>query len=272
MQGLILSLQFFTRIPIMINIEFTDSNLKKAFFFLPFVGALIGGICAVPICIIPNRFSDIVAITSLILYLVLTGGLHIDGLADTADGFFSARSEKEKVLEIMSDSRIGSYGTIAIFILLLCKFVLFKNIAFYTGNIYSAVFYILILSGIISRLAGLGVVIFSKQAKEKGLGVLFHKSASPFSFYFWLLVVFSLCFFFPELSMHSVYKFNFSINSIIFRLKYFLIPILIFLVTWFIVRVSYKKTEGTTGDVNGCVVEVTEVLSLFLIFFFFKFN
>lgn len=267
MKGFILALQFFTRIPIPINIEFSKVNLKRAFFFLPLIGCLIASITAIPIYVIPNKYSDFAAAASLVLYLILTGGLHIDGLADTADGFFSGRSGKEKILEIMKDPEIGSYGAISIFILLLLKFIAFKTISVY-GVINP--FFILVPAGIISRLSGLGVVVFSKQAKETGLGILFHKSATRFSFFFWLILIFIFYFLFSETLFISIPKINFTLQEIILRIKLLFLPGIALLSTLFIVKVSYKKLGGTTGDINGCIVEITETLILIASIFIFN--
>lgn len=267
MKGFILALQFFTRIPIPIHIEFSTMNLKRAFFFLPLVGGLIALITAIPMYAIPNKYSDFAAAASLVLYVILTGGLHIDGLADTADGFFSARSEKEKILEIMKDPGIGSYGAITVFILLLLKFIAFKTISAY-GVIPP--FLILIPAGIISRLSGLGVVVFAKQAKQTGLGILFHNSATRFSFFFWLILIFIWYLLFNETSLISILKINFSLQDILLKIKILFLPVLAFLSALCIVNVSYKKIGGTTGDVNGCIVEVTETVILITSIFIFN--
>lgn len=254
MHGFILALQFFTRIPIHINSEFSENNLKKAFFFLPVLGGIIGGVTLCPLYFIPKKYLVAATVISTVVYLALTGGLHIDGVADTADGFFSVRSQKEKILEIMSDSRIGSYGALAIIVVFLFRCVSYMLLAHTTG--------VLILAGIISRLAGLGVVVFSKPAKETGLGVLFHKAASKKSFFFWLTVVCFLCLFTPEIASFNFINRHITLHTFLYRIRYMLFPFIAFIVTFFIARISYKKIGGTTGDVNGCAVELTETAVL----------
>lgn len=59
---------------------------------------------------------SVLAILVLMIYLMITGGLHLDGLADVSDGLFSCR-DKERMFEIMKDSRIGAFGVIALFFL-----------------------------------------------------------------------------------------------------------------------------------------------------------
>ncbi|MEL3912212.1 adenosylcobinamide-GDP ribazoletransferase [Treponema pedis] len=259
MKGFILALQFFTRIPIPVNIEFTESNLKKAFFFLPLIGAVIGAVALIPIYFISNTYLEEAAGLSLILYLFLTGGLHIDGLADTLDGFLSAHKRKEKILEIMSDPRIGSFGTTGISFAVLSRYIAYAGVMPHGG--------ILILAGIISRLAGVGMAVFVKPAKETGLGILFHKSASKISFFFWLIAVCILCLFTPEISSFSLKYLNFTLAEFSYRMKYLLFPLIAFFLTFIIAKIAYKKIDGTTGDVNGCAVELTELAILFSVIF-----
>lgn len=276
MKGFILALQFFTRIPISVNIEFSHSNLKKAFFFLPIIGGLIGYIVSMPFYSATIKYADFSAAVSLILYLFLTGGLHIDGLADTADGFFSARSEKGKILEIMNDSNIGAYGALSIFMCLLLRFIALKMILLQyltiqpSGKIYFLnPHFILIFAGIISRTAGLSAVVFSKPAKETGLGALFHKTVSSRIFYFWLIFIVALCFFPVAFSSFSIHNLKCNAKEILSRMRLLIIPAVSFLTTLFIIKTSYKKIGGTTGDVNGCIIEIVEILILNLVNFIF---
>ncbi|UTY30583.1 adenosylcobinamide-GDP ribazoletransferase [Treponema putidum] len=255
MKGFILALQFFTRIPININIDFNEKNIKKAFYFLPLIGGLIAGIVLIPVYFLPQKYLEISAFLSLLLYLFLTGSIHLDGVGDTIDGFFSAR-KKEKILEIMQDPRIGTYGTIGLNVFLLLRYINYSTIMPDAG--------LLIIAGITSRLAGLGTVVFSKPAKETGLGLLFHKSASKFSFFFWLLLVCFLSLFTPEIAAFSKMQGSFVLTE---RIKYLLFPLTVFILTFIIIRISYKKIGGTTGDVNGLIVELTELAVLSSSFF-----
>ena len=255
MKGFILALQFFTRIPININIDFNEKNIKRAFYFLPLIGGLIAGLVLIPIYFIPQKYIAMSGFISLLLYLFLTGSIHLDGVGDTIDGFFSAR-KKEKILEIMQDPRIGTYGTIGLNVFLLLRYINYSTIMSDAG--------LLILAGIISRLSGLAVVVFSKPAKDTGLGLLFHKSASKFNFFFWLILVCFLSLFTPEIAAFSKIQGTFILAE---RLKYLLLPLTAFILTFIIIRISYKKIGGTTGDVNGLIVELTELAVLSTSFF-----
>jgi len=118
------AIRFYTRIPVPENIGFSDDNLNKATRYLPFIGIIVGGTGAV-VFLIANQWLSInisllLCITAMIL---ITGAFHEDALSDFCDGFGGGYS-KEKILSIMKDSSIGTYGAISLIIMLLSKFVI----------------------------------------------------------------------------------------------------------------------------------------------------
>ncbi len=113
-QKFLLSLSFFTRLPIGKH-DFGALTLAQSVATFPIAGAVIGTLdgsfyLAMLGLGLPN---NIAAWLTIIFHLILTGGLHEDGLADTADGLASGRNHEQK-LAIMRDSRIGSYGVLAL--------------------------------------------------------------------------------------------------------------------------------------------------------------
>jgi adenosylcobinamide-GDP ribazoletransferase len=114
MKYLVAAIQFLTIFPVPAAFNSGEKELRGSLVFYPLVGLLIGGILALLDFGIVRIFPPLPAsVLIVILMLAASGCLHMDGLADTADGFLSARP-KERVLEIMRDSRIGSMGAIAI--------------------------------------------------------------------------------------------------------------------------------------------------------------
>ncbi|MEL3908641.1 MAG: adenosylcobinamide-GDP ribazoletransferase [Treponemataceae bacterium] len=243
-KGLILALQFFTRLPIKINVDFSQNNLKRMFFFLPFVGLIFGACVAV---IMQLKFeSEITGVLAVLAYVLLGGSLHIDGLSDWVDGF-AANAEKEKTLLIMSDPHIGTFGTIAIILDLLLRFVMYQAFCFNP--------LLLILPSVLARTFVLYTISYGKPAKEKGLGQLFYNSISHFTFpIFFVLCVLGfglLCFFgFVPLAFLSL-------------------PIINFIVIIILLYHIQKKIGGTTGDTNGACVEILELINLLLCWFLY---
>jgi len=120
MRSLLAALHFLTVIPVPARLEKGDFGQAPAWF--PVVGLIIGALTACgDLGLARAGFSGLLlAILSIGLLAALSGGLHLDGLADTADGFLSARP-RERVLEIMRDSRIGTMGVLALILVLAIK-------------------------------------------------------------------------------------------------------------------------------------------------------
>lgn len=231
--GFILSLQFFTRIPINKQIDFNKENLKYSIFFLPLVGIIIGGIGGLVYKILQPHNNMIGAFLALLITIILTGGLHLDGLSDTVDGFFSNR-EKEETLKIMKDSRVGAFGVLSIVLIVLFKFILISNI--------NKLPLVLALSFANSRLVVAWIISSKKVAKDNGLGKSFSDS-NPKK----LVIIGGV-----------IYTILISILHI-----RFLIPLAInFLIGQYISQVSYKKINGLSGDVYGAIIEIGEAISL----------
>ncbi len=117
----IIALTFLTRLPIPIK-NYSDSKLHSSVVYYPLVGLVIGGLIALIYSIALFVFSDPIAIIlSMIFGFYLTGGFHEDGLADVCDGFGGGITVERK-LEIMKDSRLGTYGTLGLVSVLLLKY------------------------------------------------------------------------------------------------------------------------------------------------------
>lgn len=233
--GFILSLQFFTRIPINKEIDFNKENIRYGLFFLPLIGLIIGGLGGLIYKLIQPYNLMIGSLMALLVTITLTGGLHLDGLSDTADGFFS-NQKKEKTLEIMKDSRVGAFGVLSIVVIVLSKFVLIASI----GDLPL----VLALSFANSRLVVAWIISIKSPAKAEGLGKIFMGSN-------------------PK-NLVLISGVIYSIFLIILDVRY-LIPLgLNFMVGQYISSLSYKKIGGITGDVNGSIIEIGDLVSLFV--------
>jgi adenosylcobinamide-GDP ribazoletransferase len=120
-RSLLAAIQFLTVIPFPKSFTGGEKELEKCMPFFPVVGLLIGIIIAAfdhvmgfMLPLLPASVMTAIAMTAI------SGGLHMDGLADTADGFFSARP-RERILEIMRDSRTGVMGVLAVVFVIVLK-------------------------------------------------------------------------------------------------------------------------------------------------------
>lgn len=120
--------QLITRIPIPIMIPFIPRVLARSTVYYPLVGAVIGAVLTATGWLLFTYTPAMpAAVLLLILWASLSGALHLDGLMDTADGVFSHRS-RERMLEIMKDSRVGAMGVIAAVFVLLFKFAVLTSL------------------------------------------------------------------------------------------------------------------------------------------------
>ncbi|WP_226001114.1 adenosylcobinamide-GDP ribazoletransferase [Paenibacillus sp. BJ-4] len=120
-QAVAAAFQFLSRLPVKAELDFSPELLKRSASYYPLVGAVIGLIvwcfAVLASLVLPPLPC---AVLTLAVWVWLTGGLHLDGWMDAADALFSYRS-RERMLEIMKDSRVGAMGVIACVLLLMLK-------------------------------------------------------------------------------------------------------------------------------------------------------
>lgn len=153
---------FMTRLPVPQKLQCGPEALASAAVFFPIVGLLVSG----GAIILNHVFSQFVAhdvvIVIVLIYLVgITGGFHEDALADAADGFGGGWA-KDQILDIMRDSRVGSFGAVAIALTLLARFVFLNNIPPHRFDNYLAA------SQVTSRWTALPLAYFLPSARDQG--------------------------------------------------------------------------------------------------------
>ncbi|QYR19684.1 adenosylcobinamide-GDP ribazoletransferase [Paenibacillus sp. sptzw28] len=122
------ALQLMTRLPVPVQIPFKPLILARSVVYYPLVGAIIGLIAAGAGWLLSLAVPPLPAVVIvLIVWTGLSGALHLDGLMDTADGVLSHRP-RERMLEIMKDSRVGAMGVMAAVFLLLLKFAVLATL------------------------------------------------------------------------------------------------------------------------------------------------
>ncbi|KEQ23682.1 cobalamin biosynthesis protein CobS [Paenibacillus tyrfis] len=120
--------QFLTRLPVPVNLDYNDALFRRSVVFYPFVGLVLGLITAAAGLLLTSVLPPLPGAALLLgIWVMLTGALHLDGLMDTADGILSHRS-RERMLEIMKDSRVGAMGVIAAVLVLLLKWSLLTEL------------------------------------------------------------------------------------------------------------------------------------------------
>lgn len=244
-KALILGLQFLTRLPINIRIDFDKKILAKTPIFFPLIGMIIGGIAAFVYYLLSFFNKDIAALGTVLSLVVITGGLHTDGLSDTCDGFFSSRP-REKVLEIMKDSRVGTFGVIAIVFDILFKYILLRNME--TRVAMTA----LILSCAIGRTMIVMLISFGKSARPGGMGEIFMSKNSKNYFALAMLILL-------------------IIGGIIGRYAFLIGLFAAVIFSLLFMKYSYNVIGGVTGDVYGADCEISEIVVMMAFFLLMKY-
>lgn len=160
----LVAVQFMTRLPVPRRIHYSPDALAKSAVFFPAIGLLVGaGGVALNVLLSPRLSRDVVVVLILVYLVIVTGGLHEDALGDAADGF-GGGWEKDRVLAIMRDSRVGSFGTIAITLGLLARFVFLTNLA--PGKFVG----FFIAGQVLGRWTALPLAFFLPSAHDNGPG------------------------------------------------------------------------------------------------------
>jgi adenosylcobinamide-GDP ribazoletransferase len=161
--------RFLTIFPLPSSLGRAAEDLAGSTFFFPVVGLTLGLMAAGSAWLLWQIFPPLVAAVLLtFLLLSFSGALHLDGLADTADGFLSAR-DRARTLEIMRDSRIGVMGVAALFLALSLKV---SCLALMDRELVCRASLLMPLAGRCSILLAMAVLPYVRP--EGGLGTLFY--------------------------------------------------------------------------------------------------
>ncbi len=228
------ALRFLTIIPVPGKIGHGSAELAGSMLFFPFIGLCIGCCAAAVSWLLWLVFPPSVAAVLLTLVLLgFSGGLHLDGLADTADGFFSARP-REKILAIMRDSRIGAMGVIALVLILVLKISALASLD------RTEAFKAALLMPVAGRCAILILMALLPYARsEGGLGTLFYTRRSRLTG-IWAFLFFCLL--------------AWLLAGSGFGLPVLFPGITVIAFAWF----CKKMIGGATGDTLGAACELSE--------------
>jgi len=265
-QACIAAFQFLTRIPIRKEVPFEQKILHKAVIFFPIVGVIIGLILTIlsafMLWLLPQSLA---AVGIVLAWVMLTGGLHLDGLMDTADGILSGRT-KEKMLEIMKDSRVGAMGVLAaIFVILLKVIVVYELMDTADYHVFDLKWMLIALvsSAMWSRWWMVVAIAHWKPARASGLGQLFQGISLKYVSYSTVISLF--LYVIPV----TFYVMNFREDPYVLWLTMFL-PVLNAVLGYILAKWMTAKLGGLTGDTYGAMTELLELVNIVMIVSFIK--
>ena len=238
-KSLIIAVTFLTRIPLPVNFVYGEAEMGRTAPYFPLVGGLIGLLVAAAAWLFGTIDAQLGAVTAILAGILLTGGLHLDGAMDTADGIFSART-RERMLEIMKDSHVGAHGVTAAVILLLSKFVLYQMVIK-----AGLVFWLIPMAFLFSRWAMVMAILAFPGARAKGLGQIFIQHGRRTDGY--------LAAFLTVLPILVCQAWTTTVPLVLAAAA-----------AWLVCRSLVKILGGLTGDTYGALAELMEVVFIFL--------
>lgn len=240
-----IAMQFLTRLPVWLKNPPQDKDVGCSASYYPMVGLIIGLLLFAFLWLLQYSSNDIPSslLAALVLsaWVIITGALHLDGLADSVDGFIGGLNDTDKTLEIMKDSRSGPMAVVALILLLLLKWVALQSIIELQQN------WVIIFIPALARAYILLLLATTDYVSKEGLASVMLEN-------------------FPAQKHINTILFICSI-VFIFSLGFWLV--LASLAVFFMLRyLMQKKIQGCNGDTTGAMVEIIEMAGLVFVVFF----
>jgi adenosylcobinamide-GDP ribazoletransferase len=235
MSNLWLAFSFLTTLPLG-RLSSVRGQLGKAALWFPLVGGVLGGMLIAFEC----GFGQILLFPKLVTAILvlaawawLTGGLHLDGVADCGDGLLAAASA-ERRLEIMQDPRLGAFGGIALFF-----FLLLKIAAFYAlDDTWLAI----LMAAVLSRWVIVPMAFIYPSAREHGMAATLHRELVPMA---WKVTL-----------IYPIVLIGIGGWPTV------LVVTAVAGAAWCMAHFATRRIGGLTGDVYGLLIEGTEIVVL----------
>jgi len=239
MSSFLLALRFLTIIPLGNRNEITADSVGAAGKFYPLVGLIIGGLLWVFFYGVNLLFPISVSVGLLLIFwVVLTGALHLDGLADCLDGLYAGTDPEER-LRLMKDVHLGAMGIVGLILILGMKYLILREIMS-----FPSLWIWIILIPTISRWTPIILAFLFPYARQgEGLGQTLVTGTRGKEL-FWA----TLLSWIPVLILGRFYGLGLILMTLFWSL----------ICGWYV----NKKIEGITGDVMGAIIESSEVWGL----------
>lgn len=241
--GLCLAFQFFSVLPIKRQLPMTRHTMTAMYSVLPILGLVFGAVLmgvyeALQRLDVSLFFSAVIVV---VVHIICTGGLHLDGYVDVSDAYFSY-GEREKRLEILEDPRTGAFGVISVIVLLLLHVAAVYEL--FSRQLDETWLYLLVVPVILRC----GVMLYfttMKCAKTSGIAYYFatHMHLNTIKILACIVLV------------------SFIVLSIALQLyALFALVVMQFIILFVHRRFSYKHFGGMNGDLAGALYEGSQVI------------
>lgn len=259
MRQLFLALQFLTILPVKVHGAVTEKDMSGSAVFFPVAGAFQGLLAVCTALVSVNFFSsEITSGLILLTFIVINGGFHLDGLADTFDALAVKSSgdpaaDRDRKLNIMKDSTTGAIGVIAIVMTILLKFLFLNNLLI--SSLPASKYAFLFLMPVFSKWGMVSTMYHGNSARQDGLGKMFIDHITLVKVVF---ASFLLIFFYAAADMLFLHKIYGTASIILFIVLFAIFYSFCFMSAKFF----KKRFGGLTGDTLGAAGEISEILFL----------
>jgi adenosylcobinamide-GDP ribazoletransferase len=229
MKGLIVAIQFLTRLPTP-RVAVSSDEFAASMRWFPAVGLIVGALAAGAGWAGARIDPWTGALFALMVWVAVTGALHLDGLGDIADASGAAHKDRDQLLAVLSDPHVGSFAVVTIALQLLAKLVLLH--ALLDAQAFTAI-------ALVPFAARIGPLVWSRALPDlhAGLGSRFRNTVRPIDFTVWGLALVAAAWLSPSLLVA---------------------PLIFFIWGLWLLR----KIGGISGDGHGAGIEVAESLLL----------
>ncbi|MDY6978518.1 MAG: adenosylcobinamide-GDP ribazoletransferase [Pseudomonadota bacterium] len=245
LQAFITALQLLTRIPLHIPRYDADRQAKVAGYavlFYPVVGVLIGALLVLVLgllqLILQSEAYLLHGALLITCWVIISGALHLDGLADSADAWLGGFGDRERTMAIMKDPYAGPAGVTAVIVILLLKFAALSELTW-------ALWLPLLIIPVLARLQVVLLFLTTAYVRPGGMGSSASEALPRKAAWLWLLLIVAVVILFVGTGW---------------------ILITGMLLTFVVLRaIMQQRLGGTTGDTAGALIEITEAVLLCLI-------
>lgn len=234
LQPLLIALQFLTILPVKVAEPLDNKQLGQSLLFYPLVGLIIASILIVVATLLNGHSSLVSAVLLLVIWIALTGGLHLDGLADSADAWLGGLGDKEKTLSIMKDPTSGPIAVSLLILVLLTKLIMLSELIAQQNWLG------VILAITLARTALPLLFLTTPYVRQNGIAALLIEHQ-------------------PQLATKYLVLAVAVLSVLLGGLWLILLAFAVFLLLRYAMQ---QRLDGTTGDTAGAMVELLETCIL----------
>lgn len=243
-RALLIALQLLTRIPIYLRFQPTDADMGRSALCYPLVGLVIGTALLLLWLLSTALWDGLYSLQAAVLlagWCLLSGGLHIDGLADSADAWVGGFGDRQRTLELLKDPTCGPMAVMLVVLVLALKLVALTGLLAAVAEAGLSPWHLL-WAPVLGRAATLALLVFTPYVRPEGMGATLHRALPKRPAEALLLAL--------------------AVAVLLFCQQGVWVLALV-LLTFFALRyLMLQRLGGITGDTTGALVELTEVAVL----------